>query len=118
MKLTIRRNQADVKGIFGGHKGVSFSLTGQCEVSDAEKALIAKYKVNEYILAEYEKKIGGEEPIKFTITVDGLIRGESIQMRDIGTLLEVEEKMKSGCANLKSLLTVMATFGGEEVIQV
>ena len=26
MKLTIRRNQADVKGVFGGHKGVSLAF--------------------------------------------------------------------------------------------
>ena len=53
VKLVIRRNQADVKGLFGGHKGVSFSLFGKCAVSDPERALIDKYKVGDYILASY-----------------------------------------------------------------
>lgn len=118
MKLTIRRNQADVKGVFGGHKGVSFSLFGQCMVSEPEKALIAKYKVGEYVLAKYEVDTRRSEPLELTITVDGIIRGTNVEMKDIQTLLGVEEQMKSGCQNLKTLLTVMATFGGEEVIEV
>jgi hypothetical protein len=118
MKLTIRRNQADVKGVFGGHKGVSFSLFGQCAVTDAEKALIAKYKVGEYVLAKYTIDTGRNEPLPFTITVDGIIQGKSVETKDIETLLGVEEQMKSGCKNLTTLLTVMATFGGEEVIEI
>jgi len=118
MKLTIRRNQADVKGVFGGHKGVSFSLSGRCEVTDAEKALIAKYKVGEYVLAKYAIDTGRSDSLQFTITVDGIIQGKSVEMKDIETLLGVEEQMKSGCKNLKTLLTVMATFGGDEVIDI
>jgi hypothetical protein len=117
MKLTIRRNQADVKGLFGGHKGVSFSLFGQCHVSEAEKALIAKYKVGEYVLAKYTIDTG-REPLEFTITVDGIIGGKTVEMRDIQTLRGVEEQMESGCKNLKDLLLVMSTFGGEEVIEI
>jgi hypothetical protein len=118
MKLTIRRNQADVKGMFGGHKGVKFSLYGKCEVTDAEKALIAKYKVGEYVLAHYEVERKGGEPFDYRITVDRIIAGDSFETDDVQTLQELEKAMKEGCQNLKDLLEVMSTFGGEEVFEI
>lgn len=116
MRLVIRRNQADVKGLFGGHKGVSFSLFGKCAVSDSERALIDRYKVGEYILASYTA--GGQRPIEFNIRVNDLISGATHQTDDIATLLKLEEEMKSGCSNLKDLLSVMASFGGEQTFEI
>ena|SRR5205085_275601 len=118
MKLTIRRNQADVKGLFGGHKGVSFSLFGKCTVTDAERTLIDKYKVGDYILASYAVPARSGESIEFNIRVNELISGATHQTGDIDTLLKLEEQMKTGCDNLKSLLAVMASFGGEQVFEV
>lgn len=118
MKLTIQRNQADVKGFFGGHKGVNFSLSGKCQLTDDERGLIAKYKVEDYVLARYQKQVKGHEPIDFTITISGIIAGKTIETDDICTLLELEESMKTGCGNLKTLLAVMATFGGEQVFDI
>jgi hypothetical protein len=118
MKLTIKRNQADVKGLFGGHKGVRFSLYGRCEVNETEKAVIEKYKVGGYILAEYQKQSPRGEPIDFKITVDGIIAGKSVETDDIKTLLDLERSMKEGCKNMLQLLTVMGTFGGEEVFEI
>lgn len=117
MKLTIRRNQADVKGLFGGHKGVRFTLSGQVAVSDQERGLIDRYKVGEYILAEYEVQMG-KENVQFHLSVNDLIKGKSVETDSITTLLQLEEKLKEGCGNLKSLLKVMATFGGEEVVDI
>ncbi len=117
MKLTIRRNQADVKGLLGGHKGVRFSLFGQVAVSDAERALIDRYKVGDYILAEYEGRIG-KEATTFRVSVNNLINGRSTETDSINTLLELEGKLKEGCANLKNLLGVMTSFGGEEVFEI
>jgi hypothetical protein len=118
MKLTIKRNQADVKGLFGGHKGVKFSLYGRCEVNEAEKAVIAKYKVGSYVLATYQIQHKGAEPIDFRITVDGIIAGETVETDDINTLLELESSMKQGCRNMLKLLAVMGTFGGEESFEI
>jgi hypothetical protein len=118
MKLTIKRNQADVKGLFGGHKGVRFSLYGRCDVDGQEKALIEKYKISEYVLAEYRLETKGREPVDFSITVSSIISGKTVETGDIGTLQELEDSMKVGCQNLKRLLSVMATFGGEEVIEI
>jgi len=118
MKLIIRRNQADVKGMFGGHKGVKFSLYEKCDVSDAEKAVIAKYKVGEYVLANYQIKPKKGEPLDFRITVDGIISGQTVETDDIETLLDLESSMKQGCRNMLNLLAVMGTFGGEEVFEI
>jgi hypothetical protein len=119
MKLTIRRNQADVKGLFGGHKGVQFSLYGRVEVTDSEKALIARYKVGDYVLASYEQSVrGADHPIVFHCTVNDIINGKSVETGSISTLQQLEEAIKGGCVNLKGLLQVMATFGGEEIFDI
>ena len=117
MKLVIRRNQADVKGLFGGHKGVRFSLFGQVGVTDAERALIERYKVGEYTLADYELRLS-KETITFHVSINDLMNGKSVETDSISTLLELEGKLKEGCLNLKNLLQVMTTFGGEEVVEV
>ena len=98
MKLIIRRNQADVKGFFGGHKGVRFSLYAQVRISDEEKALIDRYKVGDYILAEYELRLG-RDIVRFTWSVNDLIRGKSVETDDIATLLKLEESVKRGCVS-------------------
>jgi hypothetical protein len=118
MKLIIRRNQADVKGVFGGHKGVRFSLYGKCEANDAERAVIAKYKVGDYVLSTYQIKPRSGQPIEYKITVNGIIAGQTVETDDIETLLELERSMKDGCKNLLNLLAVMGTFGGEEVFEI
>lgn len=117
MKLTIKRDQADVKGIFGGHKGVRFSLSAKVKLSDEERGLIDRYKASEYILASYEKIIGGEK-FETHFSVNDFINGRTVEINDISTLLDLEEQIKGGCQNLKNLLTVMRTFGGEEVIEI
>jgi len=37
---------------------------------------------------------------------------------DVQKLLGLEDEVKSGCQNLKSLLEVISSFGGEEVIEI
>jgi len=118
MKLTIKRNQADIKGLLGGHKGVKFSLYGRCDVTEAEKAVIAKYKVGDYVLGSYQIKTRKGESIDFSITVDAIVSGKTVETDDIQVLLELENTMKEGCKNLLNLLAVMGTFGGEEVFEI
>ena len=118
MRLTIRRNQADVKGLFGGHKGVRFSLFGRAQVTDAEMALIERYKVGEYSLADYELRLHKDTVLPFHVSVNDLMNGKSVETDSISTLLELETRLKEGCMVLKNLLQVMATFGGEEVVEI
>jgi hypothetical protein len=118
MKLIIKRNQADAKGLFGNHRGVNFSLYGRCDVDSNEKVVIEKYKLGEHVLASYKITPNGRKPLDFRITVNGIIAGQAVETEDIHTLLELEEAMKKGCRNLKSLLGVMATFGGEQSFEI
>ena len=118
MKLTIKRDQADLKGVFGGHKGVNFSLYAKADITNDEQKLIEHYKVGGYILASYILPIKGSENYEFHLSVNSLTNGDKTTTGSISTLLELEEKIKEGCHNLKNLLEVMKTFGGEEVIEI
>ena len=114
MKLTIRRDQSAKKGLFGGHKGMNFSLFCRVEISQEERELIDKYKVQDHVLTwrEYEgRQIPG-------LTVQDLVQGKTTEIGDVATLLNNEEVIKDACQNFKNLLIVMASFGGEEVIEI
>lgn len=114
MKLTIRRDQSAKKGLFGGHKGMNFSLFCRVEISQEERELINKYKVQDHVLTwrEYEgRQIPG-------LTVQDLVQGKTTEIGDVATLLNNEEVIKDACQNFKNLLIVMASFGGEEVIEI
>ena len=117
MKLTIKRNQADVKGLFGGHKGVNFELYSKVEISKEERELIQHYKVESHHLAEYEISTKKGTEIDY-ITVGNLINGNTIVLSSVSRLLNLEDKIKEGCQDLKNLLLVMASFGGEEVFEI
>ncbi len=114
MKLTIRRDQAAKKGVFGGHKGMRFSLYCRVEISPEEKELIDKYKVHDHVLTWRDTE-SGQIP---GLTVGDLINGKTYELEDITTLLNNEEVIKETCKDFKNLLLVMASFGGEEVIEI
>jgi hypothetical protein len=52
MELVVRRTQADVKGVFGGHKGVSFNLFYQLMLTPEETALVQKYRLDTHVLSK------------------------------------------------------------------
>ncbi len=117
MKLTIKRGQADVKGMFGGHKGVEFSLYCRVEVTPDEAALIERYKAGDSVLATYQMRHKNES-FEVGYTVADLIKGKSTNLASITALLDLESEIKKACGNLKILLWAMSTFGGEEVIEI
>jgi len=117
VKLTIRRNQADVKGFFGGHKGVMFSVFAKVDIKAEERALIDKYKVGDWILASRDIMIGKEKS-EITLTVSRLIDGNTTTIASLSDLQKWEDDIKTSCVNLKNALLVMATFGGEEVHEI
>lgn len=115
MKLHVARNQAEQKGIFGGSKGIYFSLNCRIELNDAEKALIEKYKQWDIRVYSYENEKG--LPCVWLLReISGA--GETISCKGVAELLHAEEEVKNACNNIKVLLTVMASFGGEEVIEI
>lgn len=114
MKLTIKRDQADVKGVFGGHKGMKFLLSCQVELTPEEQELITRYKAEHHPLT-FTTTSDGEQTPKDTIS--SLMQGVTEEMKDITILLNNEDIVKNACKDFKTLLTVMATFGGKEVIE-
>lgn len=117
MKLEIWRDQSDVKGMFGGHKGVSFKLVTRVQLSPEETALISKYKVGDDVLVTYELP-GSERMVQLTISINQMAAGDTTNMRDIATMIELEDAIKARCRNLKTWLQVMATFGGYEAVEI
>ncbi|KFD40865.1 hypothetical protein HX99_06120 [Peptococcaceae bacterium SCADC1_2_3] len=114
MKLRICRDQATKTGIFGGHKGMRFSLSCRVEISSEEQELVEKYKVQDHVLT-WREIDRGRIP---GVTIRNLVDGIKQEVDDVATLLNNEEVIKGSVKDFKNLLMVMATFGGEEVIEI
>lgn len=93
---------------------MSFNLTYRVELSPDEKELIAKYKAENHPLTYTTGRDGTQIPKD---TISQLMQGVTEEMKDITVLLNNEEVVKNACKDFKTLLEVMATFGGEEVIE-
>jgi hypothetical protein len=113
MKLFIKRDQKAQTGILGGHKGMTFLLSYRIELTPEEKALVDKYKAENHPLTFGRDREGKQIPKD---TVSSLMRGGTDEVKDITVLLNNEEILKDACKNFKILLNVMATFGGEEIV--
>lgn len=114
MKLVIKRDQKAQTGLLGGHKGMIFLLSCRVELTSEEQELIKRYKAEMHPLTFITDREGN----KITKdTVSSLMRGVTEELKDITILLNNEEVVKEACKGFKTLLVVMATFGGEEVIE-
>ncbi|MDO9575390.1 MAG: hypothetical protein Q7J55_02565 [bacterium] len=105
MKLIIKRDQD--RGFFGG---ISFVLEARVVLTPEEEELVKKYKARREVL--YTNTKGN---IRYTI--NDLLIGVRDKCKDIAILLNNEEVYKEACSYFKTLLEVMASFGGEEVIE-
>ncbi|MFH1059192.1 MAG: hypothetical protein V1797_11025 [Pseudomonadota bacterium] len=114
MKLIIKRGQRDKKGLLGGHKGVSFALECRVELTDIEKDLVNRYKAMDYVLTYREDREGKKIP---GLRVSNMLAGVQQEIDDVATLLGNEDVIKGACQEFKNLLSIMASFGGEEVIE-
>lgn len=117
MKLIIKRDQHNVKGFFGGDKGMAFQLNCRVELTPEEHELATKYRIKGMILAKAKQRPDKEVSAYDLITVNTLLNGVSYTCRDVDHLLETESDIKRACEHFKLYLTVLATFGGEEVIE-
>lgn len=112
MKLHIRRGQDERRGFFGGSKGMSFALSARIELSAEERALVEKYKqwdVWVYLDKETERATPW--------TLKDMQESRTITRNGVEELLKAEGQLKNACGNLKALLSVMASFDGEEVVE-
>lgn len=111
VKLAIRRDQADVKGMFGGHKGVTFSLWYCLRLTAAESQLVDRYKLREHVLCRNSQGTT-------LLTVGEALDGVTENLTSVEILLQNEKVVKGACKQFKVLLDVASSFGGEEVVEI
>jgi hypothetical protein len=112
MRLIINRRQADVKGLLGGNKGVSFTLSYRLELNAEERGLVERYKLQNYALT-WTSGPQGRIPDD---TIANMTTGRSQTLNDVTTLLRNEDIVKDACDNLILLFKVCRNFGGDEIV--
>jgi hypothetical protein len=105
MKLIIKRDQA--KSSLGG---VKFEVFYRVELTPEEAELIKKYKANNEPLLCLENGV-------VLLDIDHLVNGLSRKSEDLIGILSYEKRIKDACKSFKNYLELMATFGGEEIIE-
>jgi hypothetical protein len=140
MLLKIKRSQKSSlmgKAVFG--------LSFRADVSKEELALIDKYKLGRtmvYSSEAFQKNaaiastMGQGESLKeqgagllvgmkslasallfnLKVTIDDLIHGKYLEMKDLQELLSAEEQIVQACQNLKAYLEAAQGFDGREVV--
>lgn len=92
-----------------------FSLFCKVQISPEEMDLINRYKVNDYVLLWWTGADGKRAPL---LNVGNLTQGYSQEVDGVVTLLEKEAAIRNACQHFLDLLKVMASFGGEETIDI
>lgn len=105
MKLIVKKNQADKKGLFGNNKGVNFSLDYKVSLTPEEQNLISKYKIEKEVLMTNESGV--------KITIQDMIKGRSLTVQNINTLQNNEQVAINVCKNFKRHIDILRSFGGE-----
>lgn len=113
MKLIINRSQQAIKGMLGGHKGVHFTLKCRLVLTEEEKGLVQRYKLEYYPLT-VRRVQGTEMP---GTTISGLVTGTASEVSDVTQLIHQEKVIKNACDELPVLFDVCRSFGGDEVIE-
>lgn len=101
-----------MKGMFGGHKGVSFTLSYQLQLTPEESQLVARYKLEGYALS-FTTVQGTRMPDD---TIGNMVVGRTQTLQDVTTLLRNERIVKDACDELPPLFEVCRSFGGSESI--
>lgn len=112
-------------------KSVLFSLAAQVDLTAEESEYVKKYKMGSNVvynkdrvnpeMHDYKSGKGimrnlSAIALNINLTVDDLVRGRTIECKDIIEIIDAEQSVKSACANLKGLLDACAGFEGEELI--
>lgn len=125
MKLLLRRDQRS--SLLGK---VVFSLTVRADLSDEERANIARYKLGDtQLYSSHEVLDRGKgllgvasrlawKAIILTITVNDLMAGKRVEAKDIVEMLAIEDQIREAAQTFKAVLDAAAQFGGEEVIEI
>lgn len=135
MLLKIKRSQ---KSSMMGN--AIFGLNFRAEVSADERDLISKYKLGKDVIYSSEnfkknaeaatlpdgndglaiaKGIAAGLTARFfnlKITVNDLINGKHIEMKNLNEMLSAEDQVVQACNNLKTYITAAKSFDGREVV--
>jgi hypothetical protein len=115
MKLILRRNQSEKRGLIRS-KGMEFTLYAKVDLSPEEESLVSTYTVEDYIVGNYEA--GKKREFNFTVDVKSLMNGyTTVEVDDVYVLTEFERQIKESCGRMKTLLGVLESFGGEEIVE-
>lgn len=113
-------------------KKVMFSLAAQVDLSAQEADYVKKYKMGSAVvynkdrvnpeMHDYKSGKGlmrnlSAIALNINMTVDDLVKGRTIECKDIKEMIDAELGVKSACAGLKDLLEACAGFAGEEIIE-
>lgn len=137
MQLKLKRSQRS--GGFTGGK-VYFALDARADLSEEEAYNVKKYKLGSEVIynSEASRKhleagiaslgsgsLGGTlksavsmamARLSLNITVDSLVKGHHIECKDLDELLGAEEAIMQACENIRTYLTLAATFDGSETV--
>lgn len=118
MKLVLQKNQK------AGLTKTIYVLEAKVELTDDEQKNIQKYKVGKILLytnmADRGSGLAGIVSRKLAgieITVNDLVNGKKIEVKDFFEMLDMEGQIKDACKNFKLMIDAMASFGGDEIIE-
>ncbi len=120
MKLKIVRDQKDLKGMLGGHKGVQFSQTMRLFVNAEEQELIRRYKMEDQSVGTFpsDHRDNDGKPYQKEITVGYLLKGDTLVSQNMGKLQTIENEILDACKQVKKYLELARAFGDEIVIEI
>ena len=136
MKLKLQRSQKS-SGMIS--KSVVFALDARVELTPEEQDNLKKYKLGNQVIYNSEKskkhlEVAGAAlnagaggllkgaarlamaKLSLNITIEGLMRGQHIECKDLDELLGAEEAIMEACRSLKTYLDTAITFDGREVV--
>jgi len=113
MRLVINRSQEGMKGVFGGNKGVQFTLAYRLQFTSEEEELIERYKLNNYTLTWINLQSANMPDD----TIANMRTGRSQSIPNVVKLISNERIVRDACDQLPILFEVCRSFGGEEVIE-
>ncbi len=114
MRLVINRRQQDVKGMMGGHKGVSFTLGYRLELTTEESELVQRYALQYYPVTWHTDNRGQRMPDDM---IGNMVEGRTQTLTDVTTLIRNENIVKDACDGVVALFDVCRSFGGDEIIE-
>lgn len=127
MKLILRRDQKTT-GMLS--KTVTFLLDVRADLTEEERANVAKYKLGDTVLYERATMtdpgsglLGAASRLAFkasniSISVGDLQGGKRIDCKDIVEMIAIEEQVREAAHTFKTVLEAAARFGGEEVVDI